>query len=348
MVLCYIMGLLFAGLQIGLISYYQLAMDEGSQVLARSSALGIDDATAQNAFKEALPRMHGAAITPIAHPNPIVPNTIADFGYGGTNARTGGFTIDAQMPTVSVITETGAGLFGLGRNSITIQSIAVEGATKELCPHYCLIKGGMASATANDAIDYFSAQGDNTAPYFIGFGFMRTCNSDPNADLAKSSSNGTAFGWSSCPTNSITWRALGSAAHLDETNSAYSGISESLSNAYVGAQLAPPLNDAKTGPFFELWCHRKVFAMIEKNAFPADSADPGVPLNQQEADNFLGKIFGSPMSPGSIIYNNSHAPGAANAGWDSSQLQGNSNTVTISQGPLSPWWGCGINNGALQ
>jgi hypothetical protein len=258
-----------------------------------------------------------------------------DFNYAQTQARTGGASVIVPFPNISTMS-TDKGLLGLGVFPISISSVAVESSMQELCPHYCLVSGGLLGATNADKVNYFQS-GENTIPYFIGYDFMQTCQTNPHDSFEKEPS------WDICPAGQLYWRALGTAAHLDDSNNYNTGQGEELDPSYTGnISSLPP--SGTTGPFFEVWCHRNIYAAVAAIGFPGTSVPA---LTPSSGYAFLYNVFDFGLGtegPGKIIYSQgNNVP--ANAGWDSLLDPDFLPTLQATQtgsSPVSPWWGCGM------
>jgi hypothetical protein len=376
-----LLGLLFGGAQVALIGYYQLALEQGTEIQAHTTAMGVNSQTANSYLHKYLPILGdrqftlGTAASHMSLPFTGAPS--GDFNLTDPNNRTGGFTVTAPLPQLSTIsTNSGQSFLNIGNFPIHLAAAAVEGNILELCPHYCLRTGGLGSAQLSDAVDYF-AYGDNTPPYFFTYNFMRTCHTAAGWNLA------AYFYWSNECRNmntnleEFTWRALGSAAHLDSTNYQYLGRGEELSPTYTGLQYAAPVVDGKTGPFFEVWCHRNMYAWIEHIAFPGHPNEPNSVIydpTAQDTPGWLvepggtyrvdwGETYSIPLEwlfwpaaftqssmnvpngyvpPGAVIYQDidHNTDEVGQAGWDTQVAA--SPTLGVNFSPtLRPWIGCG-------
>jgi hypothetical protein len=338
----YLLLLMFVGLEIGMIGYYQLAIDQASQFQARFTALGNNISSTNSVLHEFLPNMNRVDMTvaPTQSSAMKVRMNGTDFNYAQTQARTGGASVIVPFPNISTMS-LNKGLLGLGIFPVSISSVAVESSVQELCPHYCLVSGGLSGATSADKVDYFQS-GENTMPYFIGYNFMKTCQTNAHDSFEKEPS------WDTCPNGQLYWRALGTAAHLDTSNNYYTGNGEDLDPSYSGnISYLPP--SSTTGPFFEVWCHRNIYAAVAAIGFPGTTVPV---LTPSSGYVFIYNVWDFGLGtegPGKIIYSQGHNT-PANAGWDSLLSPDFLPTLQATNAggsPLSPWWGCGMPMGNL-
>jgi hypothetical protein len=164
--------------------------------------------------------------------------------------------------------------------------------------------------------------------------------------------------WKVCP-GQVLYRALGTAAHLDESNSMYQGKGEALDPNYPAFSKVPPSVNyvQSTGPFFETWCHRNYYVWLAANIFKLESipakvtAQSPYPTPPFYSPKTLFGYSGAAPNPGQVIYGSTgnsasgftsgSADQTGTAGWDASQISQGADGELLFNTALSPWWGCG-------
>lgn len=351
--LIYCLGFLFASFQVGLIAYYQISLDAAAELQARYSSLaGLNDGAVAALVNATVPNVQLHAKTRVTldqNPAKIDEGGI-QYGWGSTQQRTGGYSFTVPLPKLAELETDGANLFIGKALGVHLSSFAVGGSVRELCIHSCIGQGGVSASTYANSKDYHS-EGDDVMPYFMSFNFMRTCVADPTLDLAQMIPGESTYSWNTCPhmdvnqmaTTSINIRALGTAAHLDSTNDFYQGKGEMLNPTYAyGSTIAPAADEA--GPFFELWCHRRMYFTIDLQLI---SNFPTRPVGNAAVKSFLESyVFrrdrsnGFNISPMDFIYSNS--PGHPSAGWDAYPLTTDTRYFYDPANEMTPWYGCGV------
>jgi Flp pilus assembly protein TadG len=389
LVLIFVLGLFFASFQIGVIGYYQLALDQSAQTQAHMIALG-ETASVTNAdLTKYLPNMSSVHVNlgaPAVLPSFVPVNDMnVNYNFNSPQARTGGYTTIQPFRQASVLS-TNSGVINLLFVSLTLNAPAIEATESQFCPHFCLKPGGPSKATiAKDRIDYFT-NGDNTTPYYMGFHYMVTCATNQNPptpwDLTESTEliPGHSTSWSVCfnagagiLSPSLTWRALGTAEHLDSTNNGYEQPGEFLDPSYWRSLPAitaappatgffpngtldtsknppsvPPAMD-KAGPFFEVWCHRNYYKWLDVYGLSQVKA-PDRQAAQYNSQDYLTRAYGFFQNEAGASHNGAPRAGQSiygsnpmgTAGWDATNTSAAGGGSISYQPLLTPWWGCGV------
>ena len=347
------------------VCYTQLYLDGAANAFAREYALGTDDSAinpgqAAQYVTNAYPDTAAANFqtgTPLADPA-ITPQPGVGFGSSQPDSRTGG--VDYILPTQRLVTTTQSKPLTLFGVPVTSTGVGIEAESREMCNHFCINPTAGFTAAAS-VPEFLRGGGDDISPYYGGFQFMKSCNSQPGnvangaggyeQDGTLTTPTPTGSNWDSCPSGQTIWRALGHAEHLDSQN--YNDIQNGVYNPHSG------FDTATYQAFFEVWCHRKFYARMALVGFEAYPTMP----TQAQLPTFLDALFGPPTAtritpnygatgetgaPGYIIYQNGSfgtgvgSPTTIIPGWDATGVPGATTGSAAYQANDNPADGCNL------
>jgi hypothetical protein len=243
LVITTILLLMLGSLRLGLIGYTQVAADAAAFTNSRLN--GIGDPNAINKTTTAVARVDAGDITTqLGLPAPAV----APVNYNITDdtTRHGGVTMMQAAQVVTTVLKSDLDGLLVGGNPISITGTAFAPQFLDFYSHQNVLGSALNSGAAmGNAQNYFT-QGENVPPYFVGFHFMKFCETSLEAEP-----------WSEC--SAPDFDALGFAEYLDQDN-------------WNRSQAGVVGTDAV---FKEMLCHQNKYANVAAVAYTATTRAAG-------------------------------------------------------------------------